>query len=74
MLYIQQKGINFEWHVNEELPDWCNISSIVSVQADGDELELIRDNYPSFVAQTHIPVQSFYGDIAKMIVANLCKK
>jgi hypothetical protein len=62
-------------HVGDRAPTWE--SEVISVQADGDELEAIyaRRLYPydcplNHGTHTYQRVVTFYGDAAKFIVGN----
>lgn len=86
MLYITYKreGYGYDyhtWHIDTKLPEGMkeklsdsanaeDLSNLVSVYADGDELEWIENNF------RNMPVgkgrsTTYFGDMAKMIVAAL---
>ena len=73
MLYIliEKDGeiFNKEWHVGE-LITGINICQVVEIQADGDELELIKKNFTNLPGSKG-PIIRWYGDHAKFIAANL---
>lgn len=64
------QGNNREWHVNTPLPSFGSRDSVVHLQADGDELEAIREQF------TGIPMHrgrivTWRGEIASFIFAHL---
>ena len=66
------KGTLTSWHVGEDFGEvhrLADITPIIGVQADGDELMHIERNFPAFVCKKN--VQRWYGDIARMILGNL---
>lgn len=81
MLFIKFKNrekIWGGWHVGEpSIFDTANtlternelIESIVYIQADSTELDMIATQNPQYVGKRSI--QCFYGDIAKQIAFNL---
>jgi len=70
MLYIITKDSgSFTWHVGEKVPKIAP-QSVTGIQADGDELGLIRrmfENIPFYRG----PVALWYGDLARTIYLNL---
>ena len=62
-----------EWHVGEKnLIDHENINNIREIQADGHELEYIKNIF--YAPENFFPkgrVVTLYGDIAKIVIANL---
>ena len=70
-----------QWYVGHKFVEDLNITNVVSVQADGHELEHILSNSTGLpVAKDYIKdgntrmkrrVQTWYGDHAKFIVGNL---
>lgn len=79
MLYIRIKNKHADvldqeriWYIGCRKPITHDIGKYryLEIQADGDELEYIRDNFPGLV----IPAKSvvnWYGDMAKFILGNL---
>ena len=62
---------HLEWHIGEILHlSWPILRTVISIQADGDELEHIRYLFPALTA-TSGRVVSWFGDIAKTITAIL---
>lgn len=60
-----------EWHVGEPMPiPMRGIHTITDIHADGDELYHIRVKFTNLLL-AEVRVMSWYGDIAKTIVANL---
>ena len=80
MLYIMQDDENLtkSWHVGEPLN--CAIRRVIEIQADGDELILIRSLFHrdgvtgTTIPFTSQPVQNWFGDIAKTIAQALLHK
>lgn len=71
MLYIEtsNKGI-IHWHTGGSVP-CIDISEVIEVQADGDELQYIQTHMPTLPHANHIRVVNWYGDHAKFIAGNL---
>jgi hypothetical protein len=73
MLYIAegtQEGANsISWHVGEPLPE-IDVSRVLVVQADGDELEFIYREFAN-IPHGRGGVVMWYGDMAKFIAGNL---
>jgi len=65
-----ERRVEIEWHTGESFPI-ANVESIDSIQADGDELDLIIRSFTTthftIPVSTNSRVQSWYGDIAKTI-------
>lgn len=76
MLYIVfDSGRERTWHVGEPLPMTdAEVFAVKMIQADGDELEHIRDLFCVTSKTIPIPfnkrVVVWYGDIAKTIIGN----
>ena len=73
MLYINFKNRPQKvWHVGRhspiQLPE--QVDYVTSVQADGGELEYVRQRFPN-IHNTGAFVIRWYGDEAKFIVGNL---
>lgn len=72
MLSIRKSsnGQYIQWHVGFPMP--VHPSDVEDIQADGDELDIIYDNSPILLnGRTGNLVQSFYGDIARTLYANI---
>jgi hypothetical protein len=69
--YIQRKHcIDQQFHIGYN-PSKTSINDIISIQLDGDELNHVLKNFQSGIPiALHQPVVTYYGDIAKFIVAN----
>ncbi len=69
-LYITDNNRrDFVWHVGKQnLP--VAMSEIIAIQADGDELEHIK-NKMSNIPMTDSRCVRWYGDMAKFIVSNV---
>jgi len=65
-------GQEISWHVNNgHKLDRNRAMHIMQIQADGHELDLINRHYPMLVSRAR--VQTFFGDIAKLVYCNaLC--
>ena len=76
MLYFtvtdSNTGLHSEhtWHVGEQTYSAC-ASYVSSVQADGDELDYIKETMLHLPMRRDKSVVSWYGDHAKFIIANL---
>jgi hypothetical protein len=57
----------YEWHIGRPKPF---VGLVTALQADGDELEHIRDIFPALTPRNRI-VCNWRGDIAQMIYDNL---
>lgn len=80
MLIIHNAGTpldaHYVWHVGEKKwwqgAGWENITKVDWIQADGHELNAIYKNAPIKLNDwCDNLVQTFYGDIAKTLLANL---
>lgn len=60
-------GKSFEWHVGQWIGDLVSTESVSSIQADGDELILIREFCKNIPDSHYLRVVSWYGDHAKFI-------
>ena len=72
MLYfISKAGTEREWHVGQKIP--AIVSDVVEVQADGDELKFILDNFYNIPAlrPEAAPVQLWKGEFARFIYDNM---
>ena len=72
-LYIKEHpSYQHVWHVGEEAPKFAvsYINDISWVQANGDELAAIMDQFGNLPRSSN-RVVTWYGDHAKFIVANL---
>jgi len=81
-LFIEFKQKSIEWHLGQKSPIQPN--QVVSIQADGDELELILKTFGAGYETKHIQDVKFsipvpigkrvvywHGHIAKTIIANI---
>lgn len=72
-IYQEEKNASkdFTWHLGGDivLPQ-LNLNSRISLQADGDELALIKAEYPSLTVPS-ARVQHFFGDAALHILFNV---
>lgn len=68
---VFQSGRSREWHVGEESPvGYAEVIAISEIQADGHELEHIKNMFDQPILPKGRVVRIF-GDLAKTIVANL---
>jgi len=73
MLYIDMDGRKtIKWHVGTETPTGA-ARDVVSIQADGDELEYISDKFGLVAAPPPKgqKVVIYYGEQARFIIGNL---
>ena len=74
MLYIIEKVGTTEgthqWHVGSSLPVNLKVDRVVEVQANEDELRYLLTHFNLPVC-SHKKSISWFGDMAKFIVANL---
>ena len=76
MLYIEYEGKfnggrSLGLHVGEILEATPPIDDVVSVQADGDELDFIRSACDQLPISAIKKVQTWRGDLAKFVVENI---
>ena len=71
-LYITVPGMpDLEWHVGKSTDNARQIAEhVTEVQADGHELEHIRDNFMNLPTANRRVVR-WHGEMAKFIVGNL---
>ena len=72
MLYINfQDGSSTGIHVGQINDNMRNsVSNIISIQADGDELNHIHQNFSNIPFRKDKRVVKFYGETAKFIMGN----
>lgn len=70
MLYVRSDSDEQELHIPGD-NIWINARDIIEVQADGDELEVIKEQFGTSIPTGNARVQRWFGDIAKSVVANL---
>ena len=64
-------GLRLGWHVGERLDlSWAVLTTVATIQADGDELEHIRAILPALTPASG-KVISWFGDIARTIASTL---
>lgn len=72
----------YQWHIGTELPKislnrfidkhgHITEFEIVRIQADGDELELIKNSFTNIPIPTKKRVVQWFGEMAQFIFANL---
>jgi hypothetical protein len=69
--FIGYKFTGFTWHVGEPVPPVAESDEIESVQADGDELLYIIDNFANVPYNTRRRVHLWHGEFATFIAHNL---
>ena len=60
----------FEWHSGESRPD-IDLSAIIEIHADGDELEFIKNNFANLPMANHVRVVRWTGEHARFILGHL---
>lgn len=71
MLYIiDADGKELVWYVGQNLAGYTSPHRVTELQADGNELEHIRNMFPH-LTPVGVRVAQWYGDIAKTIFINL---
>jgi hypothetical protein len=68
------KILELHWHIGETLPEPLNAHNkhlIVTVQADGDELFAIFNQFDNLPSARDKRVQTWRGEFAQFIVDNL---
>lgn len=64
--------VEMTWHVGKFLPIASeDVKHIKEVQADGDELEYIKNNFSHMPVNVNRRVNRWFGEMARFIVANL---
>lgn len=77
MLYIvfqapSGSSVEKSWHVGEKLPhDLLHGKTVIGVQADGHELDYVRENFANIPYAKECGVQRWRGDIATFIADHL---
>ena len=75
MLVIIDRGAKtYEWHVGESLPVAASgplVEFVEKIQAGGDELKYILDNFTNLPVAKHRHVVTWEGVIARFIVSHL---
>ena len=70
----RRKGVDermeFEWHVGGGRPG-VNLEQVEEIQADGDELEHIKQNFTNFPMANHVRVVRWRGEHARFILSHL---
>lgn len=66
-------GYSIERHIGTELPELDN-EVVTEIQADGDELEFILDNFRSLPLTYGKLVVRWFGDHARFIYHNMPRK
>ena len=70
-LFITNDGVEYEYHNGSKInTDNLNFCGTMEVQADGHELEAIKNQINGIPFSTH-RVQRWYGDYAHFIASNL---
>ena len=70
-LYVDRDdGTYITWHIGQS-PEFQIWNGIRTVQADGDELEHIQNNFTSIPMRTGKRVVIWHGEMAQFIVDNL---
>jgi hypothetical protein len=72
MLYfVTSDKKEIAWHTREKCPlTFADRGNIIEVQADGDELEYIKNKFTNIPMSTN-RVINWYGDIARFIASNM---
>lgn len=68
MLYFTSDNGIREWHIGEKKPQ---LEKIIEVQADGSELEFIKDNFRNLPYVLFKKVQIWREEMAEYIYLNL---
>ena len=68
-IHVKGKGLMY-WHIGEEVPYLSITDEVVFVQADGDELRHIVDNFLG-IPMAKRKVVRWTGDAANFIAHNL---
>lgn len=72
MLYTEFTNCDYQtWHLGEVY--YVDVHDVFEIQADGDELEAIRDRIQGIPDVRDARVVAWYGDIAKFIAGALMK-
>jgi hypothetical protein len=71
MLYIVTNAGTTGWHTEDPVPRFHKQEKIFEVQADGDELMYIKENFNHVPMPKHQSVVRWFGDMAAFIANNL---
>lgn len=74
IIKMNKKGIGkneYAWHVGQSSPQGLNLELIEKIQADGDELKYILDNFANLPVAKHRHAITWEGVIARFIVSHL---
>lgn len=77
MIYIIVDKKEYGGHLGSNLEGYCQSlysfdgEGVEVVQADGDELDYIKEKFSNIPFPTHKKAVAWYGDMAKFIVCNL---
>jgi len=64
---ILNSGKEVQWHVGETLRVMNTENLVTEIQADGDELEYLKQNFENLPYSRLARAQNWYGDMAKFI-------
>jgi hypothetical protein len=71
MLYIlTNNGNEFPWWVDKKVPI-IPTADVQEIQADGDELDHLKAEFPTFPWPTTKPVVRVFGESARYIYGNM---
>lgn len=59
------------WHVGQTVPLIPAGYDVASIQADGDELEFLLDNFTNLPMAKNASIVSWFGDMAKFVIHNI---
>ena len=67
---IENKVCSVEWSLNEPLPI-IDVSKVVEIQADGEEMELVFDIFNGLISRQHRKFATWEGSLARLIIDRL---
>lgn len=70
-LFIEGGMGNTAWHIGQKAPNLDITRNAISIQADGDELEYILNQFTDIPKSNTVRVMQWFGDHAKFIATNL---
>ena len=65
------KPLEKHWHIGQVVPLIPEGYVVVQVQAEGDELDYVLDNFNNLPTAKHSPYQNWFGDMAQFIIWNM---
>lgn len=65
-----KKDVRQDWWINSKGPELAADDEIISVQADGDELDYVKVMFTNIPFNNSCRVQIWHGEFARFIIRN----